>query len=179
MESYSVSLELTVTHMTYKPLFQKCIYLGLLMLLSNACDNNETNSEKMNENLPNYLPIFDLEFSLLKQDIKPREPIGLSIYVINRSQKTDTILRSQSNITSIKVSGWKNKELNGFVYNGPATSVVAPNDSAYFGVDDITGYFNTITLGENALSIEFTIYTMGRKDPIVLSGTVPIIIKEK
>jgi hypothetical protein len=149
------------------------VALAVFCLLASCGTKNKPDSMEEASNKTGLV----LHLHVSNTEIVKDSSIELSIYILNESDKPITILRGRSRITSISAPGWKSKDIKGFVYNGPATSTVAPTDSAYFGYNDIKEFFDSIDPGERILSVEYTVFVQGHKDPIVLSSSVPINVK--
>ncbi len=119
----------------------------------------------------------ELKVKLDKIGYSTGDTINVSAYIINRSPDPVTILRSRV-VPSFESSNWKRNAMNTTVYNGPATSIIAPGDSAYFGYQ-LNDFFDSIPPGQSTLTIKLNVLLEGSNNPVVLSDQVNIEIKNK
>ena len=66
--------------------------------------------------------------------------------------------------------------MNVTIYNGPATSLVAPGDSAYFGYQ-LNEFFDNIPPGQSTLTVKLNVFHEGRTNPVMLSDQITVLVK--
>jgi hypothetical protein len=145
----------------------------MLILLCACANENQPGSHGMSTDPPKLALHVALDNSSLMQD----DTINLNAYVVNESGKNVTILRSSVE-ESFESTSWKRNDMNVTVYNGPATSIVAPGDSAFFGYQ-LNEFFDNIPPGQSTLSVKLNVFLEDRTNPVVLSDQITLMVKDK